>query len=248
MIISKEELNELKKELEESEAYFEAERGSNHFDQKNIVREIKLRFNENKEEISNYTKKLAEEGYVEVPNLFTDEEISQIKSSFEPQWDSIKNGKTNFHGYQTKRVHGIPLRIHADIATKILANPKILSIVDQFLPENYLVGDWQGIKTAPGETKQPLHYDNSVYKVIHRRGGDLPEFAMTTLLALEDFTIENGATRIIPKSHLWGRFFFDFFNSYLLFILLFFLNIFIYFIYGSILITELINSIKEYFY
>jgi len=51
-----------------------------------------------------------------------------------------------------------------------------------------------------GEPAQALHRDDIIYSIPQPH----PEFEVLFILALTEFTAENGATRIAPGSHRWG--------------------------------------------
>ena len=51
----------------------------------------------------------------------------------------------------------------------------------------------------PGTDPQGFHQDDGHYPLPRPR----PTFIANTLIALDDFTKENGATRLVPFSHNW---------------------------------------------
>jgi len=53
----------------------------------------------------------------------------------------------------------------------------------------------------PGESAQDFHYDDIFYRLPRPRD----TYSVSTLWAIDDFTLENGATRLVPGSHTWGR-------------------------------------------
>ncbi len=57
----------------------------------------------------------------------------------------------------------------------------------------------QAIWIRPGETPQPLHHDDTFYTVPRPR----PMISLSTIVAVDAFTAENGGTEVIPGSHLW---------------------------------------------
>jgi ectoine hydroxylase-related dioxygenase (phytanoyl-CoA dioxygenase family) len=77
-------------------------------------------------------------------------------------------------------------------------HPLLLGVLDRVL-EHYQLSAPTGIQIAPGEKAQVLHYDASVYPLPR----DFRDVVVNTMWALDDFTVENGATRIIPGSHRW---------------------------------------------
>ena len=65
------------------------------------------------------------------------------------------------------------------------------------------MGAAQVIQIGPGNKAQPLHRDQGQYPVFDLLGPKAPEATINFLVALTDFTEENGATRVIPGSNLW---------------------------------------------
>ena len=55
------------------------------------------------------------------------------------------------------------------------------------------------INLHPGETVQPWHFDDGGVKIPRPR----PALGIWTFWAIDDTTEQNGATEIIPGSHLW---------------------------------------------
>lgn len=55
------------------------------------------------------------------------------------------------------------------------------------------------IQINPGENPQELHHDDGYCHLPRPR----PPLGSAIIVALDDFTAENGATRIIPGSHKW---------------------------------------------
>jgi ectoine hydroxylase-related dioxygenase (phytanoyl-CoA dioxygenase family) len=54
---------------------------------------------------------------------------------------------------------------------------------------------------APGQSEQILHRDAENWPLTKSR--DDMEVTVSCMFALDDFTAENGATRVVPGSHLW---------------------------------------------
>ena len=52
----------------------------------------------------------------------------------------------------------------------------------------------------PGETPQPFHTDDTFYRIARPRDA----VSLSTIVAIDAFTRENGATQVVPGSHRWG--------------------------------------------
>src|SRR5262249_16523219 len=79
----------------------------------------------------------------------------------------------------------------------------MLGVCDHLLQPHcslYQLAATQAIEIGAGEPAQALHRDDIIYSIPQPH----PEFEVLFILALTEFTTENGATRIVPGSHRWG--------------------------------------------
>lgn len=115
--------------------------------------------------------------------------------------DMIKD----FHGTNTKRLTNITT--HSKIFRhQVLENDLVHEVCERVFHEDsgtYWMGAGQVIQIEPGNKAQVLHRDQSQYPIFDLLGPKAPEATINFLIALTDFTEENGATRVIPGSHLW---------------------------------------------
>ena len=59
------------------------------------------------------------------------------------------------------------------------------------------------IQVCEGGDNQPLHRDEWRYRPYVTRNPEGPELSIAFMVALSDFTLENGATRFVPGSNQW---------------------------------------------
>ena len=142
---------------------------------------------------------LLRDGGVIVANQASDDVMDRIlknlRGPFDEQGHKFQN---DFNGYTTLRLGGILglSRASADL----IAHPRVMEVADAVLKRhcsNYRIGSTTAIEVHPGEDAQVLHRDDSFYPM---RLPDV-EFQISAMWALDDFTAENGATRIVPGSH-----------------------------------------------
>jgi ectoine hydroxylase-related dioxygenase (phytanoyl-CoA dioxygenase family) len=81
---------------------------------------------------------------------------------------------------------------------QLVLHPRVLPVLDALLIKNHLITAFQAIKLLPGETPQPFHYDDQFVPFARPR----PFTSVATIWALDEFTETNGATNVIPGSHL----------------------------------------------
>lgn len=141
---------------------------------------------------------LLEDGGAIVTNQASDEMVVRVMKCLRKPFDEQgKLFENEFNGYTTLRVSGV-LGVTAE-AAELVAHPRVMEIADAVLKRhcvNYRVGSSTAIEVHPGEKAQLLHRDDDFYPI--RIPG--VEFQISAMWALDDFTAENGATRVVPGS------------------------------------------------
>jgi len=110
-------------------------------------------------------------------------------------------GNGDFLGYHTKRLHSLFTK--APTVGDFVTHDKVLEVMDVTLGpwcDSFQLNSNSITAIGPEETPQPLHRDDLLYPSAHPSERNM---CATSFWALTDFTEENGATRIIPGSHLW---------------------------------------------
>jgi ectoine hydroxylase-related dioxygenase (phytanoyl-CoA dioxygenase family) len=141
-------------------------------------------------------QRLIDDGYVVVTGMLDEAGVRAARTDLHRVLQTTKTGRNSFEGFDTQRVYALfaKTRVFDQAAT----DPLLLGVLDQVLG-HYQLSAPVGICIGPGEKAQTLHRDDSVYP--------LPEphapVVVNTMWPLDEFTLENGATRFIPGSHQW---------------------------------------------
>ena len=135
-------------------------------------------------------------GYVTMENLISADECDRIKSELLPLLSYT--GRNVFEGIKTQRLYATLSKTR--ICDALAVHPRILALLDQMFMPNYLLSQLQVINIQPGETAQFIHHDDGFYPLPRPRA----PLGAASIFAIDDFTAKNGATNIIPGSHLWG--------------------------------------------
>ena len=148
--------------------------------------------------VADHLATIERDGYAIVPDVFDAERADAIIARLDELVVelAISPAANQFEGTATVRIYN--LLAHGDVFEQIAVDPAILPIVEGVLDPECLVSTISSIVIEPGETAQPIHADDQIMP--------LPKPHVATVCnsmwALTDFTEANGATRIIPRSHL----------------------------------------------
>lgn len=129
-----------------------------------------------------------------VPDAVLKATLADLRGPFDEQGLKFTN---DFNGYKTSRLSGLLALSRA--SAEIIAHPLVMDVADRVLKRhctNYRIGSATAIEIMPGEGDQVLHRDDDFYPI--RIPG--VEFQISAMIALTDFTAENGATRVVPGS------------------------------------------------
>jgi ectoine hydroxylase-related dioxygenase (phytanoyl-CoA dioxygenase family) len=150
---------------------------------------------------------LRNEGAVVVERLLSRTAVAAFRADLNPWFERACTGSGAFFGRKTRRFGGLFAK--APSTARLALDPLVLSVMDQLLagpsPERRVCDSielnlTQAIGIEPGEPPQFLHRDEELWPFQH----DF-ELMANAMWMLDDFTAENGATRVIPGSHLWPR-------------------------------------------
>lgn len=128
------------------------------------------------------------------------EKAAQVAQDLRPYFDTEGHRQqSDFDGYTTLRLSGVLAKSRT--AADLIAHPLVLQLADDILLpycSSYRLGSASAIEILPGEKAQRLHRDDTIYPM--RING--VEWQISALWALTEFTPENGATRLVPGSHM----------------------------------------------
>ncbi len=108
----------------------------------------------------------------------------------------VRPSPNAFEGTNTLRVYNL-LGL-SPVWAAVPVHDHVLPVVDGVLDAGCLVSSLSSIRIRPGESAQPIHADDQLMPLAKPH---VPTVC-NSMWALTDFTEANGATRIIPGSHL----------------------------------------------
>jgi Phytanoyl-CoA dioxygenase (PhyH) len=139
---------------------------------------------------------LAGEGYAVVPGMLEPDALAFARAEVAGILASTPLGRDDFEGRKTRRIYALFAKTRAFDGPA--THPLILAVLDRVL-RNYQLSAPAGIEIGPGEVAQPLHPDDAIYPVPRPHA----ELVVNVMWPLDEFTADNGATRIVRGSHHW---------------------------------------------
>jgi ectoine hydroxylase-related dioxygenase (phytanoyl-CoA dioxygenase family) len=149
-------------------------------------------------DISAALARIARDGYTIIENAIEPDLVAGLVDELlglERDHD-VKPARNPFEGTRTVRIYN--LLVHGERFERIPVHPNVLPVVEGVLDAGCLISSLSSISIDPGERAQPIHADD---QLIPLPKPHVPTVC-NTMWALTDFTAENGATRVIPGSHL----------------------------------------------
>jgi len=153
----------------------------------------------NREVIDKATAEVKELGYSIIPGFLSKQRLNRLRNDLAPIFEQsgIRNADQGgrYSGLQTVHVHNLFAKTRA--VDEIAIDPVLLLIIEGILGSLFQLSVGTAMSPQPGVDPQGLHRDDGHYPLARPR----PPFIANSLIALDDFTQENGATRIAPGSH-----------------------------------------------
>jgi ectoine hydroxylase-related dioxygenase (phytanoyl-CoA dioxygenase family) len=145
-----------------------------------------------------HAERMRRDGYTVIEDFLDAEGLAAFREGLAPFMGS-HHGRNDFEGFKTERTYTLVARgkVFEDLAT----DERLMALVGRFLQPNFLLSASHAISLEPGETAQDIHSDDGFYRQRRPRA----PIGISVIGAIDDFTKANGATEIIPGSHLWGE-------------------------------------------
>ena len=144
--------------------------------------------------VENLFDALSEHGYVVVEGMLPPDNVEQKRRALAALLEETPYGANSFLGRRTRRIYMLLAKVRC--FDDAVLHPLLLGVLDRLLV-NYQLCVSTAIAIHPGESAQTLHRDDSVYPLPPMFG----PLTVNSMWAMSDFTIANGATRLIPESH-----------------------------------------------
>lgn len=146
-------------------------------------------------ELADHEGALARDGFAIIKNLLKDDEIGAVRTELDRLHAARGFGDNEFTGLRTKRVFNLFAKTRA--LDPLLINPAVLRLVRSALGPEAQLSIASTMEIHGEETAQALHQDDAYHPSTPH-----PPLVINTIWALTDFTDQNGATRLVPRSHL----------------------------------------------
>mgnify|MGYP002651134304 CR=1 FL=1 len=150
---------------------------------------------------------IADDGGVIIEDFISQELVQKLRAQLGEYAEGFAPGiaegslKSFFAGSKTKRFSGLCAR--APAFAEVVDHDLLHIWAARVFNNDYWINTTQAMVVGPGSGAQFLHRDCGNWPIIHDLGPDGPEVLISIMLALSDFTAENGATQIVPGSHRW---------------------------------------------
>lgn len=145
-------------------------------------------------------RQLDELGYLVLPGFVPPRMLAELRDRVEALWEQEGSEAGSEFRYESGARRLANLVDKGAIFAELVSMPKILECIEHVIGPACKLSSLNARSTNPnnGES-QPWHVDARA--IADERG----YWVCNSVWMLDDFTVENGATRMIPRSHTWRR-------------------------------------------
>jgi hypothetical protein len=148
-------------------------------------------------DVAAHAKRIERNGFSIIPEFLSPDDLAEVRRVL-AFYLGTHSGRNDFEGTRTERVYTLVAR--GRVFWRIVLDARVLALCERFLQPGFLLTASQAIRIGPGETPQPFHNDDAFYRLPRPR----PMVSLSTIVAVDPFTVENGATEVIRGSHRWS--------------------------------------------
>ena len=140
-----------------------------------------------------------EKGYCVFENVLSAETLDRARTALAPHFEKQVFGRNDFEGLKSFRQYALLSK--GAVFSELAEHPLVMAFVEQEFGKSAILSAFLAIELHPGETVQPWHCDDDHCRMARPR----PPFQLSAFWAIDETTVENGATEIIPGSHQWDQ-------------------------------------------
>ena len=146
---------------------------------------------------ASWREEFDQRGYLIFERVLAPAFVDDIRTALAPYLARDLTGRNDFEGFRTNRVYALLAK--SPVFAELAIHPLALAFAEADLGASCLLSAMLAINLHPGETVQPWHTDDGGARMPRPR----PPLGISAFWAIDDTTETNGATEIIPGSHLW---------------------------------------------
>ena len=145
--------------------------------------------------LDDWVSSINEVGYVVIPDWLTEERVEKLSTDLRREVNPIRELMPP--DFTTVRAHNLLAKTRC--VDDLVCDPRLVALAQGVLGPHIQVSVVAMFDLLPGAKPQGLHQDDGLWPIPRPH----PPFVVNAVIAVDEFTKANGATQIVPKSHLW---------------------------------------------
>ncbi|MCY3860011.1 MAG: phytanoyl-CoA dioxygenase family protein [Gammaproteobacteria bacterium] len=145
--------------------------------------------------LDGWVASIEKNGYALIPNWLTEERVKKLGVDLRREVNPIRELMPP--DFTTVRAHNLLAKTRC--VDDLVCDPRLVALVHGVLGPYIQISVVAMFDLLPGAKAQGLHQDDGLWPIPRPH----PPFVVNAVIAVDEFTKENGATQLVPKSHLW---------------------------------------------
>ena len=145
--------------------------------------------------LDGWVASIEKNGYALIPNWLTEERVKKLGVDLRREVNPIRELMPP--DFTTVRAHNLLAKTRC--VDDLVCDPRLVALAHGVLGQYIQISVVAMFDLLPGAKAQGLHQDDGLWPIPRPH----PPFVVNAVIAVDEFTKENGATQLVPKSHLW---------------------------------------------